>query len=573
MNGMSYDAQGHFSHHENQGNGGYDDYEDHHDGDGYDDYYYGHDQGEENDYYHHDGGDGYDSSYDHNYQPYQGNEQDFGSQHPEQGYGDYQGQEPFDQNDMYPNDGSYAGDGADEEYWDGQHQQDHYQQDPNAQDPNAQDPNAQDPNAQDPNAQNLNAQDPNQQPDHHGLDQHTDHNDHANPDEISQPGGPTLNVKLENTFQQAGTTYAYVTGQAIDHNNSLFILSADGKTPYFVPASSAAGAKLQQDVAITVQQGESKIITIPHVAGGRIYFSMQHELDFAINPGPALVEPAANAQRDPNYMIDWGFVEYTFNSDQLYANISYVDFVGRIPLGLALDTASGQRQTVSGMAADGFEHVCQEINEQAQKDGQPWDHLIINDEHGQPLRILSPNLASKSGFDLGQYYDHYIEQAWQHLSDPNNKITIDTQAAAGKMSGYVQGDQLELESEDGAHKASFTKPETKDVLMCDSGPFQTGQGTDKDALIPRLAAAFNRSTLMLTQEFPEAEDLHYKDDITNHYSRIMHEVNTDGKGYAFPYDDVQPTGGADQSGEVHAADAMLFTVIIGGGDAGEQQHE
>ena len=548
-----YDAQGHSSQHENHGYGGYDDHEDHYGGDGYDDYY-GHDQGDENDYYHHDGGDGYDNSYDHSYQPYQGNGQDFHSQHPEQGYGDYQGQDPYNQNGMYHNDGSYAGYGADEGHWDDQHQQDPYQQDLHAQDPHAQDPHAQDPHAQDPHAQ-------------------PDQNDHANPDEMSHPGGPTLNIKLENTFQQAETIYAYVTGQAIDHNNSLFILSADGKTPYFVPTPSAAGAKIQHDVAITVQQGESKLITIPHVAGGRIYFSMQHELDFTINPGPALVEPAANAEGDPNYMIDWGFVEYTFNSDQLYANISYVDFVGRIPLGLALDTASGQRQTVSGMAADGFEQVCQEIHEQAQKDGQPWDHLIINDEHGQPLRILSPNLASKSGIDFGQYYDHYIDQAWQHLSDPNNTITIDTQAAAGKMSGYVQGDQLQLNSEDGAHKASFTKPETKDVLMCDSGPFQTGQGADKDALIPRLAAAFNRSTLTLTHEFPEAEDLHYQDEITNHYSRIMHEVNTDRKGYAFPYDDVQPTGGADQSGEVHAADATLFTVIIGGGDAGEGQHE
>jgi len=38
-------------------------------------------------------------------------------------------------------------------------------------------------------------------------------------------------------------------------------------------------------------------------------------------------------------------------------------------------------------------------------------------------------------------------------------------------------------------------------------------------------------------------------------------------GYAFPYDDVQPTNGADQSGEVHAGDPTLFTVTVGGNNA------
>jgi hypothetical protein len=72
---------------------------------------------------------------------------------------------------------------------------------------------------------------------------------------------------------------------------------------------------------------------------------------------------------------------------------------------------------------------------------------------------------------------------------------------------------------------------------------------------------------MKAKQFPEPLTEHYKDEITNHYSRIVHRNNVDGKGYAFPYDDVQPTGGADQSGEVHASDATLFTVTIGGGKA------
>lgn len=42
-------------------------------------------------------------------------------------------------------------------------------------------------------------------------------------------------------------------------------------------------------------------------------------------------------------------------------------------------------------------------------------------------------------------------------------------------------------------------------------------------------------------------------------------ANLDGKGYAFPYDDVQKTGGPDQSGEVHASDSVVLTVTVGGG--------
>ena len=47
----------------------------------------------------------------------------------------------------------------------------------------------------------------------------------------------------------------------------------------------------------------------------------------------------------------------------------------------------------------------------------------------------------------------------------------------------------------------------------------------------------------------------------------MHAVNLDGKGYAFAYDDVQPDGGADQSGKVNAGDPTTFIVAVGGNNA------
>ncbi|KEF52971.1 uncharacterized protein A1O9_10878 [Exophiala aquamarina CBS 119918] len=368
----------------------------------------------------------------------------------------------------------------------------------------------------------------------------------------STPGGSMLNIALENTFQ-GGEMYAVVSGKAIDHNNSLFLLSSDGKTPIYPTAEGP----IHEDISIEMHAGQPTTITIPHIAGGRIYFSRNKKLEFTLNPGPSLVEPSVTNASDPNYLTEWGFVELTFNKDQLYANISYVDFVGSIPTGLSLETASGATQHVSGMGADGLESVCQGLMQQRQRDGKGWDQLIVQPQ-GRPLRVLSLNQVVKIKPDIfADYYDKYIDQVWQHLS--SSEVAIDTQMAAGVVKARVQGDKLSV------GKSQFAKPTTLDILSCDSGAFATGSDAEVNAIIPRIAAAFNRSTLLDTQSFPEDKALHYKNQVTNHYSRVVHEHNSDGKGYAFPYDDVQKTGGPDQSGEVHASDATLLTVTVGGG--------
>ena len=47
----------------------------------------------------------------------------------------------------------------------------------------------------------------------------------------------------------------------------------------------------------------------------------------------------------------------------------------------------------------------------------------------------------------------------------------------------------------------------------------------------------------------------------------MHAANLDGVGYAFPYDDVTPTNGVNQSGAVQDPNPQLLTVAVGGGNA------
>jgi hypothetical protein len=93
------------------------------------------------------------------------------------------------------------------------------------------------------------------------------------------------------------------------------------------------------------------------------------------------------------------------------------------------------------------------------------------------------------------------------------------------------------------------------------------------AVLPRVCAALNRSTLLLqgssgnTQPgTPAQEQLYYGAGPTNWYAKVAHEVQGDGKGYAFAYDDVTPTGGVDVSGTVTAGVGAVgvWSVVVGG---------
>ena len=77
------------------------------------------------------------------------------------------------------------------------------------------------------------------------------------------------------------------------------------------------------------------------------------------------------------------------------------------------------------------------------------------------------------------------------------------------------------------------------------GPFNAaGMSTEMLAIAPRLAAAFNRSTLLIDSGQPDGEKRadYYTNAITNHYPRIVHTTTIDGRGYAFPCADVALPG-------------------------------
>lgn len=378
----------------------------------------------------------------------------------------------------------------------------------------------------------------------------------------------TLNFALKNTTTSS-QVFAYITGTATSNNNALCLIESDGKTPYYPPNPSGTMSPVGANVAIPLgAPGNTVTVTIPYLAGARLWFSINGQLTFYVNPGPALVEPSVSNTSDANYNVLWDFCEFTYNTQQLYANITYVDFVS-IPIGLSLTNTSGATQTVTGMPANGLTTIVNGLNAQHASDGAGWNQLIINNSSGTPIRAVSPNTGIVMNNSLfSGYYQSYVNQVWAQYTG-STALTVDTQAAAGKVTATVVNGQLSFGS-----AASYSQPAAADIFSCSSGPFTPSGNSEKDAISARLAAAFNRSTLLINANQPDNENVanYYKNPITNHYSRIVHSANTDGKGYAFPYDDVAPTNGTDQSGSVFDPNPQLLTVTVGGGaSSGTQQ--
>lgn len=371
----------------------------------------------------------------------------------------------------------------------------------------------------------------------------------------------TLNITLKNNTNSS-KCWAYVTGIDLV-KNAVFILRSDGVTPYYPTSPSSVGSALAQNCHIQLgAPGTSKTVTIPWIAGGRVWLCRDSQLTFRLNPGPAVVEPSVTNPSDPNYNLWWSFAEFTYNKTQLFANITYVDFVGP-PISMTLENTSGATQSVPGLPADGLDKVCSLLTAQDAKDNAGWSKLIVKTSSGANLRALSPNSGIVMNNSLFKgYYDSYVNAVWSKYS--STKLTIDTQNQWGVVTGQVSNQNLTF-----ANVGSFPKPSAADIFSCSTGAFGNYlTNTDEMGNITaRLAAAFNRSTLLVNTFQPANEVVakYYQGEaVTNHYSRIVHQVCPDGKGYAFPYDDVAADDAQNVAGTVSDGSPKTFTIYFGG---------
>lgn len=384
---------------------------------------------------------------------------------------------------------------------------------------------------------------------------------------VAAAASAALPLEIVNNFAGAtsGEINAYVTG--LDTSGNVVFLQADGSFYYPSGTTSSVPVQITADIGIPISgEGTTTTITIPdYISSGRVYLAVG-SLEFFVvdngSGGAALVQPSAVNPSDPSADVNWGFIELTNTEDGgLYTNISYVDFIGLI-LGMSLTGTDGSVQSALGLTSDAVSTICADLVAQTASDGQPWASLCQTDTAGNYIRVLSPNdYVSTDSSAFSDYFTDYISEVYSTYS--SSPLTINTQTGTGNVTCTTGGSTtFTCEGSD----VTFSEPAAIDIFGCNSGPFAvTGNSVDA-AIVPRLCAAFNRATLLLSGGDVQPSlgaDSYYTVAPCNYYSKFVHEVEVDGKGYAFSYDDVNPDG-ENASGELVSTIPASLTITVGG---------
>ncbi|KAH6951129.1 hypothetical protein BKA56DRAFT_505913 [Ilyonectria sp. MPI-CAGE-AT-0026] len=373
----------------------------------------------------------------------------------------------------------------------------------------------------------------------------------------------TLPLKFVNNYS-GGAVNVYISG--LDSNGAVVFVASNGSLIYPSSGGSKVPVKITKNIAIPItSSGDMFELTLPiYMSSGRIYFSDGGLSFYMVNTdtGDGLVQPSITNLQDANAGLKWGFVEFTYTGGVIYANISYVDFVGMV-LGMLLTVADGTMQSAAGLQADSVTNICNDLVTQMDADGYPWSSMCIANAAGTPIRVLSPgNFHDLNAHAFVKYWSSYVDQVWSQYTI--STLMINTQTDFGDVSCQVSGDELICNGDN----RGYTKPSANDIWGCNTGPFAIidGDNAIHKAVVPRLCAAFVRSTLLLDGGNVQpslGSDSYYMVDPTNHYSRVIHKYEVDGKGYAFSYDDVNPDGNENASGIVSSGNVDNLTIFVG----------
>ncbi|KAF7198001.1 Glucan endo-1,3-beta-glucosidase [Pseudocercospora fuligena] len=385
---------------------------------------------------------------------------------------------------------------------------------------------------------------------------------------VAGTSGGRLAIDILNKLPSSGGN-VYVSG--LDPNGRLVMLGRDGTYKY-PSTSSGTPTAITDQIAIPLGKPNTTLsLTLPgYLESSRIWIA-DGTLKFyvvATPNGPGLVEPAAVNANDPNSQVNYAFAELSWAAAYgLYADITAVDFVG-LPLGIELEEQNGQKHTVLGTPADAAPRLCSLLKAQAQKDGRRWNDLCVyRSSNSQLIRVLAPsNLISQNPTAFGDYFSQYVNRVWTYYT--THDLTINTQTTPGNVTCRVSGSQLKCNGDN----RGYNKPNAVDIFGCNAGPFaiQTGDNGVHLAVVPRLCAAFNRATFFLAggnlqPGLPPAK--YYTNPSSgpkNWYSKFVHQMEVDGRGYAFAYDDVAPDYGDDQSGLVSSPSPKKLSIFVGG---------
>lgn len=413
-----------------------------------------------------------------------------------------------------------------------------------------------------------------------------------------------LTIAIQN--YQERPLFFYITGKDPNANSSFVVLRRQddcyawstkptytdsfSTMPYYFVNTTDEISEFHSQV----DANKSISFALPgYVNSARLYVS-QDKLRFGTNvggPGDGFVEPSSTNKALPEYNVTWQFIEFTYGEGNFILNPSYVDFAAMsVDLTLESPTAEGGVYRVPGLEDDALQNICWDLKNQTAKDDQSWANMCLTDDAGNNLRAISPNqyLALYPNDKMSTYYDEYVDKVWQKYGRQN--LTINTQDdgtgtevdQGRRFTCSVQADgMLWCGGEDGlGGYYPFRKPTTSEIMGCVQGsqdqnsqhpsPFTVTEWK-QSLIVPRLCAAFTRSTLLLEDGDVQPNskitaDYYYNDTITNHYSRIIHERLLNHTGYAFAYDDTNPASDHDTTsnagGVIQDADPQRLTIAV-----------
>ncbi|KAJ8124858.1 hypothetical protein O1611_g8782 [Lasiodiplodia mahajangana] len=380
---------------------------------------------------------------------------------------------------------------------------------------------------------------------------------------------------------------AYLLGQAPDPASPAqlrgFIAkhATDGSTTYYMPpAGSPQGVAIptkSSGLSWSVQPVGTTFKTPGTINSGRIYI-VDGYLDFFPSASGQIVQPDPHNPGDIASKEPWGFIELSHGkangNEDMTVNLSFVDWVS-LPLGMNVTFKDGNGQktvSIPGLKADGLPKVCDALSSL----DSFWPRLCLRAADKTPLRVMSPEKYTSlnpNDKDAANYYEPYITQVWDKYKSADLKIN--TQTAGPTSNAKVDNGALvtcRVGSDNILHcdndAGDFSRPVSKDIWGCNSGPFANPTGAEswsRARVRPRLCAAFVRSTLHLDAPQPSSNvgsSQYYKEKITNHYSRVVHENLIGGMGYAFSYDDVSPSSTENSAGLVSMTNPLQLDVFI-----------
>lgn len=294
------------------------------------------------------------------------------------------------------------------------------------------------------------------------------------------------------------------------------------------------------DLSIPLAADGDTHLTLPSMSG-RIYVSIDGLLKFTVvtdGAGRAALQyPAGWVSGDPSFGVLHDCVEFTLNDAGMFCNTTMVDMLS-VPLAIDLVGAATQR---TGMLVDGGRDAIF-----AALAAQPgFERLVL----GDGLRVIAPGHGLDAGLFATDYFAAAVDAVWSRYAGTDLTVTTD----AGTRTGRVAGDRLTLSG----GVAPIARPSTRDILYCDGALAAPNDGvTGPVAAV--LGAAFNRSTLLDSAAQPVTDPAaFYRQPVTNHYARLMHENTVDGKAYGFAFDDVSSFASYVQDGSPSS-----FTVTL-----------